>query len=124
MKDARATRRMLALALVLDGRSRTEAAQSCGMDRQTLRDWVHRYNAEGLAGLVDRPLPGRPPRLSAEQMRELAVIVETGCRVALKWGHPQFVWCRGSIRALSKFGPARPYIARFKVFNRLIWPSA
>ncbi len=46
------------------------------------------------------------------------------CRVALKWGHPQFVWCRGSIRALSKFGPARPYIARFKVFNRLIWPSA
>lgn len=39
-------------------------------------------------------------------------------------GHPQFVWCRGSIRALSKFGPARPYIARFKVFNRLIWPSA
>ncbi|GHG32682.1 helix-turn-helix domain-containing protein [Paracoccus sp. KCTC 42845] len=78
VKDARATRRMLALAHVLDGRSRTEAAQSCGMDRQTLRDWVHRYNAEGLAGLVDRPLPGRPPRLSAEQMRDLAVIVETG----------------------------------------------
>ena len=78
VKDARAARRMLALAHVLDGRSRTEAAQSCGMDRQTLRDWVHRYNAEGLAGLVDRPLPGRPPRLSAEQMRELAVIVETG----------------------------------------------
>ena len=46
------------------------------------------------------------------------------CRVALNSGHPQFVWCRGSIRALSKFGPARPYIARFKVFNRLIWPSA
>lgn len=78
VKDARASRRMLALALVLDGRTRTEAAQSCGMDRQTLRDWVHRYNAEGLAGLVDRPLPGRPPRLSAEQMRELAMIVETG----------------------------------------------
>lgn len=78
VKDARASRRMLALAHVLDGRSRTEAAQSCGMDRQTLRDWVHRYNAEGLAGLVDRPLSGRPARLSAEQMRELAVIVETG----------------------------------------------
>ena len=46
------------------------------------------------------------------------------CRVAFKSGHPQFVWCRGSILALSKFGPARPYIARFKVFNRLIWPSA
>lgn len=38
--------------------------------------------------------------------------------------HPQFVWWNGSIRALSKFGPARPYIARFKVFSRLIWPSA
>ncbi len=77
-KDARASRRMLALALVLDGRSRTEAAESCGMDRQTLRDWVHRYNAEGLAGLVDRPLPGRTPMLEPEQMSELAAIVETG----------------------------------------------
>ena len=43
VKDGRAARRMLALAHVLDGRSRTEAAQSCGMDRQTLRDWVHRW---------------------------------------------------------------------------------
>lgn len=77
-KDAKASRRMLALALVLDGRTRTEAAESCGMDRQTLRDWVHRYNAEGLTGLVDRPLPGRPPMLNADQMRELETIVETG----------------------------------------------
>ena len=74
VKDAKASRRMLALALVLDGRSRTEAAQSCGMDRQTLRDWVHRYNVEGLAGLADRPLPGRTPLLEAEQMNELAAI--------------------------------------------------
>lgn len=77
-KNARASRRMLALALVLEGKSRTEAAESCGMDRQTLRDWVHRYNAEGLAGLQDRRLPGRRPRLSAAQMQELATIVETG----------------------------------------------
>lgn len=77
-KHAKASRRMLALAFVLDGRSRTEAAESCGMDRQTLRDWVHRYNVEGLTGLVDRPLPGRTPTLSAEQMSELAVIVEAG----------------------------------------------
>ena len=46
-----ASRRMLALALVLEGKSRTEAAQAAGMDRQTVRDWVHRYNEEGLAGL-------------------------------------------------------------------------
>ena len=77
-KDARASRRMLALAHILDGKSRWEAAESCGMDRQTLRDWVHRYNAEGLAGLVNRPLPGRKPLLSSDQMRELATIVETG----------------------------------------------
>ena len=49
-----------------------------GMDRQTLRDWVHRYNAEGLGGLRDRPLPGRQPLLRAEQMQELATIVEIG----------------------------------------------
>lgn len=77
-KDARASRRMLALAQVLEGKTRTEAAQSCGMDRQTLRHWVHRYSAEGLAGLVNRPLPGRKPRLSVAQMQELATIVEAG----------------------------------------------
>ena len=49
-RDARAARRMLALALVLEGSSRQGAARHAGMDRQTLRDWVHRYNAEGLAG--------------------------------------------------------------------------
>jgi len=77
-QDAAAARRMLALALVLEGRSRTEAAESCGMDRQTLRDWVHRYNAEGLAGLCDRDHPGRPPRLTTAQRAELARMVEAG----------------------------------------------
>src|SRR3954462_14778852 len=66
-RDARAARRMLALALVLEGASREEAARAAGMDRQTLRDWVHRYNAEGLAGLSDRPRSGRRPRLSPGQ---------------------------------------------------------
>ena len=50
--DASAARRMLALALVLEGASRQDAARAAGMDRQTLRDWVHRYNSEGLAGLA------------------------------------------------------------------------
>src|SRR5271163_4479700 len=45
--DGAQVRRLLALALILEGRSRTEAAEQCGMDRQTLRDWVHRYNAAG-----------------------------------------------------------------------------
>jgi len=56
--DADAARRMLALALVLDGRSRAAAAGLCGTGRQTLRDWMHRYNAQGLAGLVDNQNQG------------------------------------------------------------------
>src|SRR5881398_4047575 len=77
-RDARAARRMLALALVLEGSSREEAARAAGTDRQTLRDWVHRYNAEGLAGLRDRPRSGRKPRLTPEQEAELAAAVERG----------------------------------------------
>lgn len=69
---------MLALALVLDGRTRGEAAGLCGMDRQTLRDWVHRYNTEGLAGLSDRPQPGPTPRLTAEQEAAMAALVRVG----------------------------------------------
>jgi transposase-like protein len=52
---------MLALASVLEGSSREAAARAAGMDRQTLRDWVHRYNAVGLPGLHDRPRSGRKP---------------------------------------------------------------
>ena len=77
-RDADAARRLLALALVLDGRTRTEAAELCGMDRQTLRDWVHRYNALGVAGLTDRAPPGAKPRLSPEQEAEVAQLVREG----------------------------------------------
>ena len=77
-RDAAASRRMLALALVLEGSSREDAARHAGMDRQTLRDWVHRYNAEGLPGLSDRCRPGPRPRLSPEQEAELVTAVEQG----------------------------------------------
>ena len=77
-RDANAARRMLAIALVLDGHSREDAAASCGMDRQTLRDWVHRYNAEGLAGLANRRAPGPAPRLSAGQEAAVDRWVEQG----------------------------------------------
>jgi transposase len=70
---------MLALALVKEDRSRTEAAQSCGMDRQTLRDWVHRDNDAGLAGLSDKKgQTGPKPRLSPEQEAEVAKMVRKG----------------------------------------------
>jgi transposase len=77
-KDAQSARRMLAIALVLEGVDRKTAAETCGMDRQTLRDWVHRYNAEGLAGLSNRRSPGRRPLLSPEQKAALAAQVEAG----------------------------------------------
>ncbi len=70
--DARMARRMLAIALVLEGKGRKTAAETRGMDRQTLRDWVHRYNAEGLAGLKNRKAPGRPP--GSRQSRQLSPV--------------------------------------------------
>ena len=63
-------RRLLAIASILEGASRTDAAKSFGMERQTLRDWVHRYNAEGVGGLKDRPRSGRKPLLKGEQLVE------------------------------------------------------
>jgi transposase len=77
-KDGRIVRRLLALALILEGKSRTEAAQQSGMERQTLRDWVHRYNAEGLAGLSSRVGPGPAPLLTEAQMAEFKALVVNG----------------------------------------------
>ena len=77
-KNSPAARRMLAVALVLEGTDRRKAAESCGMDRQTLRDWVHRYNAEGVAGLRSRKPPGPSSKLTARQESELAALVEAG----------------------------------------------
>ena len=71
-KNSAAARRILALALVLDGVDRKTAAETCGMDRQTLRDWVHRYNAMGLAGLRNLKSPGSKSKLTALQQAELA----------------------------------------------------
>ena len=76
--DAAVVRRLLAIALVLDGRARDEAASLNGMTRQTLRDWVHRYNTEGVAGLRSRTGPGRAPFLTEAQMEELRKIVLAG----------------------------------------------
>jgi transposase len=77
-RDARIARRMLAIANALSGMSREAAARSAGMDRQTLRDWVVRYNADGMAGLADRWGDGRPPRLDAEEQAELAQAILAG----------------------------------------------
>jgi transposase len=76
--NSRIACRILAIAHVLDGASRAEAAAACGMDRQTLRDWVHRYNAEGISGLSDAPRSGRPPALSPDQLKDFKELVVAG----------------------------------------------
>ncbi len=77
-KNANQSRRLLSLAAVLDGMSREDAARIGGMDRQTLRDWVHRFNRAGPDGLKDAWYGGPEPRLSAKAKAELAAIVEIG----------------------------------------------
>src|SRR5471030_375371 len=97
-KDSAASRRMLALAMVFDGADRTSAAETCGMDRQTLRDWVHRYNATGLAGLRNRKSSGRPPKLTAAQKAVLVELVEKGPDPAR---HKVVRWRRCDLAGLS-----------------------
>lgn len=81
--DGAQTRRLLAIALVLEGHSRAEAARQTGMDRQTLRDWVHRYNEVGVEGLVSRTSPGPTPKLNPTQMQALYDLVIAGPDPAL-----------------------------------------
>jgi transposase len=77
-KDVNQSRRLLSLAAVRDGMDRGAAAKIGGMDRQTLRDWVHRFNGSGLDGLMDNWTEGPKRRLSAEQLAQFAEIVEAG----------------------------------------------
>jgi transposase len=76
--DGRISARLIAIANALEGMDRASAARLAGMDRQTLRDWVHRCNAEGIAGLYNRPAPGRRPKLSEGQMAALKAVVLAG----------------------------------------------
>ena len=80
-KDRAAAARMQAIAGALEGLSRAGAARLAGMERQALRDAVLRHNAEGLAGLHDRPRPGRRPRLNEEQRAAPRQVVLDGPEV-------------------------------------------
>jgi transposase len=77
-KDGDQVRWLLAIAMIYDGASRAEAAQHANADVQTLRDWVIRFNAEGIDGLKRRPHPGRPPKLAPDKQAKLAAIVLMG----------------------------------------------
>ena len=76
--EAAQVRRLLALAHILEGQSRHAAARQAGMDRQTLRDWVHRYNAEGVPGLRSIRSGGHPASLTDAQMAELKALTIKG----------------------------------------------
>jgi len=76
--DANQARRLLSIAAIYDGMSRAAAAQIGGMDRQTLRDWVHRFNEAGPEGLLDLKAAGASAKLTGSQLAELAGVVETG----------------------------------------------
>ena len=77
-RDGAQVRRLLAIAMVFEGTPRTEAAACNGMDRQTLRDWVHRYNEGGVDALKSQEKPGRTPYLTEAQMAELRQLVVDG----------------------------------------------
>ena len=94
--DGAQVRRILALALVLEGRQRAEAAALNGMDRQTLSDWVHRFNAEGIEGLKSRKSPGREPYLTEAQKAELRELVIQGPDPAV---HKVVRWRCADLRA-------------------------
>jgi winged helix-turn helix protein len=100
---------VVTVANALEGMDRATAARLAGMDRQTLRDWVRRYNAEGIAGLSNRPLPGRAPKLTEGQMASLKAIVLRGPDPAVdgvaRW---RIVICAGWSKSAGTSPIARP----------------
>jgi transposase len=117
-KNANQSRRLLSIAAVLDGMSRTDAARIGGMDRQTLRDWVHRFNERGPDGLKDVWSQGKPPRLCADQQAELARLVEIGPNRAV---HGVVRWRRIDLKDLiaERFGVAYHERTVGKILHRL-----
>jgi len=117
--DADAARRMLALARVLEGRSRPEAAPSCGLDRPTLRDGGHRVTEEGRPGRSRRPAPGAKPRRSPDPPEEGAKRVRCGPDLAepgvVRWrraDRSQVIEARFGVRGAERRGGARVAAAR------------
>ncbi len=98
-RDGYQARRLLALAAIYDGMSRQDAARVGGMDRQTLRDWVIRFNEEGPDGLADRYRSGRPRRLTDAQLTELEEIVRAGPDQAI---HGVVRWRRVDLKKVIK----------------------
>ena len=116
--DARISRRLLAIANALSGMSRADAANSAGMDRQTLRDWVIRYNAHGVAGLADGKSSGRPPMLTLDEQAELLAIVMAGPDPE-KDGFCAFTRDDLVVIARKKFGKSMHPVSMGRVLRRI-----
>ena len=106
-RDARQTRRLLALAAIYDGGARGDAAKIGGVGLQIVRDWVVRFNAEGPDGLVDRQAPGKTPLLTDAQRTALAKAVEAGPKPYLAGGW--WTWRNGSGKSSASRSAARPW---------------
>ena len=106
------------MAMVLEGAKRAEAAKACGMDRQTLRDWVHRFNAEGPEGLYSKQGAGPPCRLSEAQQQELAAVIEAGPDLA-KHGVVRFRLCDLCALVEERFGVTYEEQGLSKLIKRL-----
>src|SRR5450432_40442 len=85
-KDGPQARRLLALAAIYDGATRTEAARIGGVTLQIIRDWVMRFNARGAAGLLDGKSPGQPSRLNDVQRQAIVRMIESGPIPAIHGG--------------------------------------
>ena len=77
-QDAAQVRRLLALAAIYDGGSRSDAARIGGVTLQIVRDWVLRFNTHGPDGLINGRAPGNRPKLNEDQRQALARMVESG----------------------------------------------
>src|SRR5712671_6136133 len=82
-KDGRQARRLLALAAIYEGATRTEAAKIGGVTLQIVRDWVLKFNAHGPDGLIARKAPGQPPKLSEAHRAALRAAIESGPTAAI-----------------------------------------
>ena len=82
-KDGPQARRLLALAAIYDGATRTEAAKIGGVGLQIIRDWVLRFNAWGADGLLNGKSPGKPSKLNDAQRRSIARMIESGTIAAV-----------------------------------------
>ena len=123
-RNAGQSRRLLALAEIYDGGSRTKAARIGGVGLQTLRDWVVRFNARGPEGLIDGKAPGNTCKLNDSQRQALATIVESGPTPAIhgvvRWRLKDLtLWVWEEFRYLAQRDDAEPGTALARLSQAL-----